>query len=166
MRRFSKKIISLIFILCGLLFSSCGSEDLGNALAAPANVWYRTSISYDEPTTLYVYFYYTDNQIKVGKENLIPGLTIIVTGNDGSWTSNDYVLQTFSKDSSKTVGSGSDTYTFTGSHEKWSAIYWSNQDLRQNKNVKPSQIENGNKINENGKFSWKRLLADYLLSTL
>lgn len=165
MRRFSKKIISLIFILCGLLFSSCGSEDLGNALAAPANVWYRTSISYDG-TDLYAYFYYTDNPINVGKENLISGLTIVVTGNEGSWASNDYVLQTFPKNSSKTVGSGSDTYTFTGSHEKWSAIYWSNQKLRQNKGIKPSQIENGTKINEDGKFSWKRLLADYLLSTL
>lgn len=177
---------SLVLILSGFLFSSCGNSsenksEIASLLAAPKNTWCRMPVEYKnkeeeaEPSNLYAYFYFTDSTVTVGKETLEPGLSIVLTANTDSektvkWlASNAYVLKKFPKEKNADIDTGDDSYSIKGTQEKWNTIYWSKPALRQNKVSEPSQMKDGvgldwDSVKEN--FSWKKLLAEYLLSTL
>ncbi len=198
-----KKLISImaaVFVaLSGFMMTSCQEGDeIINELAGPTQTWCEMPVSYakdggEAPAqpNLYVYFYYTDTEVKgtSGSKNLKttetiePGLTIVVTPVTNSngdslaqsvikeLAGNCYIKKTFPKDSE----SDEDGFKITGSREKWSAIYWMKSDLRKTENHDknpPAQLTNGgngvglnwDQIKED--FSWKRLLADYLLNSL
>ena len=171
-------------------------DEIINELAGPTQTWCDMPISYKnseggETASLYAYFFYSDTDVTststggsaLKKGTTIPaGLTIVITSANNSnqssvisgLTSNAYIMKTFPKDQEVSAEEGSDFHV-TGSREKWSAIYWMKKELRQadhqNKNP-PAQLTNGgngtnlawDSIKE--QFSWKRLLADYLLNSL
>lgn len=146
-----------------------------------------------ETAALYVHFFYSDTEVKststsanaLKKDITIPaGLTIVITSanNDQSsviagLTANAYIMKTFPKDQEVAIGDNGeadpDGFKITGSREKWSAIYWMKKDLRDNQEKNPpSQLSNGGAGTNldwetiKNQFSWKRLLADYLLGSL
>lgn len=185
-----KKIFGIIsatlLLASGLLFTSCGDEEVTEVLAGPTNTWCRMAVDYknsesdDSSSPLYAYFYYTDSAKTISGKNIPAGLTIVLTARTedtgtvtsgllSALTSNTYLMKTFPKDGNAEVDEGDSSYTFTGTREKWSAIYWAKKELRENRNVEvPSQLSgtgvDWSAVKNN--FSWKRLLANYLLSVL
>lgn len=171
-------------------------DEIINELAGPTQTWCDMPISYTnsdggETASLYAYFFYSDTDVTststggsaLKKGTTIPaGLTVVITSANNSdqssiisgLTRNAYIMKTFPKDQEVSAEDGSD-FKVTGSREKWSAIYWMKKDLRQadhqNKNP-PSQLTNGGQgvtldwDSIKDQFSWKRLLADYLLGSL
>ena len=195
-------IISAALLLAGAgFFTGCKEGDeITQGLAGPKNTWCNMPVSYTnsdggQTAALYAYFYYTDTDVSSTSTSAtalksgitIPaGLTIVITaapstGTDGvssiinGLTSSAYIIKTFPKNSETTADTGDESYTFKGSLEKWSAIYWAKDDLRKSDNksaTPPYQLTNsGNGTalawdNIKEQFSWKRLLANYLLSIL
>lgn len=189
-----KKIFGIIsaavLLASGLLFTSCGDEEVTEVLAGPKNTWCRMPVSYknsDSDTTpteanLYAYFYYTDSNKTIGSTTFPAGLNIVVTYANSSsssiisgLTENTFIMKTFAKNGTTSVnddGDSGSTITVSNARAKWAAIYWGKDELRESSNKStsaPSAVQNGTNISEGldfTNFSWKRLLANYLLSVL
>lgn len=186
MKKFSKILIGIALLVSGFIFSSCQQGDeiteVKEILAGPKNTWCRMPVSYKNSdsaseASLYAYFYYTENSVTQGRVTLEPGLTIVITTKDNQdqssiisgLVSGAYILKTFPKDSSVSVDDGDTSNSFTGSREKWSAIYWAKDELRSRTYSMPTQLNGNGGLNWDSikeTFSWKRLLANYLLSIL
>lgn len=187
MKRFFKIVTAAALIASGFLFGSCEDEEVVNVLQGPANTWCRMPVDYkndgssDTVAKLYAHFYYTETETTIGKETLPAGLSIVITAFDESTSSiitglteNAYIIKKFPKDESTTIGDDTNdtaSITFNGSRTKWTAIYWGKDELHKKENqttTAPTQL-NGTGIeweNIKDNFSWKRLLANYLLSIL
>lgn len=178
--------VALTF-LCGLMFTSC-EEEVIEELAGPTNTWCKTTVSYSKEgnkatQSIDVYMYYTDTEVKVGNETIEPGITMLVTPTS---TTDDstvvaalkgqvYAIKTFKKEEEESDGD----YKIKGTREKWSGIYWMIADFHTNQSkdapncLQKSLLEdvaekfdlvNWDTIKED--LSWKRLLVDYLLSSM
>lgn len=189
MKRLFKIVTAAALFATSLVLGSCSEDDeIVQVLQGPANVWCRMPVSYknsDESTetaNLYAYFYYTETDKTIGDAKLPTGLSVVITANGSSQSSiinglteEAYILKTFPKDQPLTVGDSEDdtaAITFNGSRSKWTAIYWGKDPLHDSANqssTPPTQVTGGTPLNaDNLKecFSWKRLLANYLLSIL
>lgn len=195
MKKFCKFFGIAAFLLCGVFLGGCSEDDV-NALSGPENTWCRMSVSYSnendasKTADLYVWCYYSDtvvkgteaaNGLKNGIE-LPAGLTfVVIPVQDASsvisgLVSNAYIMKTFEKDLETTNLDGTDTsYSFKGSKAKWTALYWGKADLRKTENQSsnpPYVLQQGVSSTTlewesiKNSFSWKRLLATYLLNNL
>ena len=113
-------------------------------------------------------------------KTLPAGLSVVVTarGDTDSIISelknNTYLIKSFSKDETTTVGDSEDdaaSINVNGSRAKWTAIYWAKDPLREtaNKSTTPPSQLSGTELSADdikNVFSWKKLLANYLLSIL
>lgn len=161
-------------------------------ILAPSNTWCTMPVTYknsdsSSSANLYVSFYYTKtaqtgDSSTTGLRNgltLPAGLTVLVTSKTDSssvisgLTNTAYILKTFPKDSDTAGLDASDTsYSFTGSFAKWAAIYRLKSELRESANqttAVPAALQGSSSYTElswdniKNQFSWKRLLANYLL---
>lgn len=170
-----KKLTGIIaaFLIAGIFFSGCTPEDL---LLGPENTWCKTELSYKnidgdtETTSLDVWVYYTDSEKTESGKTLKPGLTVVLACKNGSNTTLSkalngcYVMKTFEKDHDL------EGVNWKSSRATWTALYLAKADFRKSENQKSenpflytgSELGDFNSIKDN--FSWKRLLASYLLS--
>ena len=175
-----KKLTGIIaaFLIAGIFFSGCTPEDK-ELLLGPENTWCKTELSYKnadgetEITSLDVWVYYTDSEKTENGTTLKPGLTVVLACKGGSNTTLSkalngcYVMKTFEKDKTDSDLEGVD---WKSSRATWAALYWAKADFRKSANQQStnpflytgSELENFSSIKDN--FSWKRLLASYLLS--
>ena len=175
-----KKLTGIIaaFLIAGIFFSGCTPEDK-ELLLGPENTWCKTELSYKnadgetEITSLDVWVYYTDSEKTENGTTLKPGLTVVLACKSGSNTTLSkalngcYVMKTFEKDKSDSDLEG---VNWKSSRATWAALYWAKADFRKSANQKSEnpflytgkKLENFSSIKDN--FSWKRLLASYLLS--
>ena len=171
-------IISVMFLLVGIFFSGCTQEDK-DLLLGPENTWCKTELSYKnadgetEITSLDVWVYYTDSEKTESGKTLKPGLTVVLACKGGSNTTLSkalngyYVMKTFEKDQSDSELEGVD---WKSSRATWAALYLAKADFRKSANQQStnpflytgSELGDFSSIKDN--FSWKRLLASYLLS--
>lgn len=170
-------IISVMFLLVGIFFSGCTQEDK-DLLLGPENTWCKTDLSYRnaagdaETTSLEVWVYYTDSEKTENGKKLKPGLTLVLVCKGGNTTlsnalGNCYVMKTFEKDKSDSDLEGVD---WKSSRAAWASLYWAKADFRKSANQQStnpflytgSELGDFSSIKDN--FSWKRLLASYLLS--
>ena len=182
------KILSAVALLAAsIVLGSCSEDDeIVQVLQGPANVWCRMPVDYTSDSdssgtaNLYAYFYYTENDTTVSGKPLPAGLSVVITarGDTDSIISklkNDtYLIKSFPKDETTTVGDSNDdtaAISFNGSRAKWTAVYWGKDPLHEKSNqstTPPSQLSGTElSIDEiKNVFSWKKLLANYLLSIL
>lgn len=188
MKKVFKIAAALAVMASAFFFGSCGDDEIVQVLQGPADVWCRMPVEYknsDDSTdaaNLYAYFYYTETEKTIGKATLPAGLSVVITANGSSQSSiitglteKAYILKKFPKDEPVTIGDSdtdSTAITFNGSRSKWTAIYWGKDPLHDKANQSssaPTQVMNGTELNADeikDCFSWKRLLANYLLSIL
>ncbi len=186
-----KKISILVAALfaSAMLFLGTGcSGDDDDTLLGPTKTWCTMPLQYKNSesgnsTELYISFFYTDTDIPAdsstnGYKTAIPaGLTIMITSQSDSasvisgLTNTAYILKTFPKDKASTTEDG---YSFIGSRAKWTLIYLAKSELRKSANQSktvPAQLNYSQRNvytelsweNIKDQFSWKRLLANYLL---
>ncbi|WP_178842788.1 hypothetical protein [uncultured Treponema sp.] len=194
MKKFCKFFGIAAVLLCGLFLGGCSEDDV-NALSGPENTWCVMPVEYknDESATsvtLYVWCYYTDYEIKGDGTNtgmraditLPAGITMVVTSKADvgniitGLNTNTYIMKSFPKDSNVNPDEGDVSYSFNGSKAKWTALYWGKSDLRKPGNQQTgvldclktsssySSLTDWESIKNS--FSWKRLLATYLLNNL
>ena len=187
MKRLFKIVTAAALIASGFLFGSCEDEEVVNVLTGPKNTWCTMPVQYktsDDETaqtaSLYAHFYYTDSAKTVSGVDFPAGLSIVVTALDNSQSeiiqglsNTAYILKSFPKDVDTEVSGeeGEAAIKVNGSVAKWTAIYWAKEDLHNKNNqstTPPTQLANGTNLGEDGltNFSWKRLLANYLLNIL
>ncbi|MBR1537609.1 MAG: hypothetical protein IJ630_11815 [Treponema sp.] len=191
-----KKILSILMagllLLSASLVTSCSEEDV--EYLAPSGTWCEMPVDWDGDgsSNMYVYMIYNDSTIsgETGSAKLLTtktfesGITMVVFAKANIESLNlnagSYIVKTFPKDSDTTNLDDNDTsWSFKGSRAKWAAIYWSKSALRDTSNqlahpLAPTPITNGNKgtyaeltdLTELKNFSWKKLLANYLLNSL
>lgn len=183
------------FFLCGVVLGGCSEDDV-NALSGPENTWCRMAVKYSNESDasktadLFVWCYYSDTVVKgtgaanglKANINLPAGLTfVVIPVQDASsvitgLVQNAYIMKTFEKDVEINNLDGTDTaYSFKGSKAKWTALYWGKADLRKTENQSsnpPYVLQQGVSSTTlewesiKNSFSWKRLLATYLLNNL
>ena len=186
----------LLLLTAGIFSSCQEGDEIVNELAGPTNTWcsmpiqYKNSDDATDSANLYVHFYFSSTDTTsdssaakaLKKGTTIPaGLTMVVTADSDSssiisgLTTSAYIMKTFPLDQEVAADDGDSSYKVTGSREKWSGIYWLKSDLRKADNQDsnpPSQLANngnGTKLEWESikdEFSWKRLLANYLLNSL
>ena len=187
MKKVFKILSAAALFAASLVLGSCSEDDeIVQVLQGPANVWCKMPVDYtsdsDSSSTanLYAYFYYTENDTTVSGKTLPAGLSVVVTarGDTDSIISelknNTYLIQSFPKDETKTIGDSEDdtaSINVNGSRAKWTAIYWAKDPLREaaNKSTTPPSQLSGTELSADdikNVFSWKKLLANYLLSIL
>lgn len=186
MKKFLSIFASIALLAGGFMFTGCGDE-VTEVLAGPTNTWCKMPVTYknsDEATesaNLYAYFYYATSDKTIGKADLKEGLNVVITGQESTnslisqLTSSTFILKSFAKDTDTTVSDSSsdtDVIKVNGSLAKWSAIYWAKDELRKAENkstTAPTAVQSGTNLGEGislENFSWKRILANYLLSIL
>lgn len=177
----------VLTFLCGLMFTSC-EEEVIEELAGPTNTWCWTTVSYSKEEnnatqSIDVYMYYTDTEVKVGKETIEPGITMLVTPTSTTADSTVvaalkgqvYAIKTFKKEAEELDGD----FKIEGTREKWSGIYWMRADFHTNQSKSaPECLQKSLLGDVTEKFdlvdwdtikedlSWKRLLANYLLNSM
>ncbi len=196
MKKITKILAACILAASALCMTGCQEGDeIVNELAGPAKKWCSMPVEYKnsdeaQAANIYVHFYWsstdttsTSNAAKALKKGYtIPaGLTIVITAvSDASsiisgLTNSAYIIKTFPLDGEVAADDTDSTYKVSGTRDKWSAIYWLKSDLRQADNQDsnpPSQLTNNGGGTElswdsiKNEFSWKRLIANYLLNSL
>jgi len=182
-----------LLLLSASLVTSCSEEDV--EYLAPSGTWCEMPVDWDGDgsSNMYVAVIYNEEKISgtsTGSANLKsgltfdPGITIVVFAkaeiSTFGLTAGTYTYKTFPKDSDIVADDDDSSYTFKGSRAKWAAIYWAKSDLRDTNSQSvhpkaPSAITNGNSYTPltgdaletfKNNFSWKKLLANYLLNSL
>ncbi len=194
MKKFTLILSALMVLMCGFMFMGCDElEDAVNDLVGPENTWCCMPVEYknsDSSTaaTLYVWCYYTDTAVTGTGEpagmksdvTLPAGITMVVTAKSDltsviqGLNTNTYILKSFPRDSDTAGLDETDTsYSFSGTKAKWTALYRSKEALRQSENqtsgVLPCLATSSGATplswdNIKAQFSWKKLLASYLLN--
>lgn len=195
MRKLTKVAAALAVLLCGFVLGGCTEEET-EILMGPENTWCCMPVTYTSDSDssshadLYVWCYYTATEVKGtgAAGGLKSGITlpagitmVVIPQTDASsvisgLVSNAYIIKTFEKDSATTGLDATDTsYSFKGSKAAWTALYWGKSDLRISSNQTksaPPVLQTGVSSTElswdgvKESFSWKKLLANYLLSSL
>ena len=180
-------------VACVFMLSACSEEDAEALLGPEntwccMDVEYKNS---DETTaaTVKVWCYYTDTEVTGTGDNngmksgisLPAGITFVVTTEVESGspisglTKGSYILKSFPKDTATTGLDETDTsYSFKGSKAVWASLYWLKSDLRKTdnqltKNAVLSVLATGSTADSlswesvKSTFSWRKLLANYLL---
>ena len=181
-------------LLCGLFFAGCSEEDskVLDDLTGPADTWCTMPVTYasengSASTTLNVSFYYASKEVK--PNGLSTGLrtdiesipkdsiSVLVTLGSGknnslltTLTDTKYLFKSFGSVNDLTSASGT-SYEYSNMKLFWKAIYLKNRnELSKDKNTGiPAQLQKSTQstcLSDLENFSWKRLLAAYLLNSL
>ncbi|MBQ6056729.1 MAG: hypothetical protein IJJ70_08785 [Treponema sp.] len=180
----------LAVLLAGVMFTGC--DEVEDELAGPENTWCELPVyitaseaNGDQPDMyLDVIYVPTDYSKQSGSTNLgidLPaGITVVAHArikiDSLGMDAGSYVVKTFGlNDSDNTDSTDNDSYTFKGSKAKWTALYWSKKAMHDTstQNVlpkAPTPVCNTNtgytELTNLTNFSWKQLLANYLLNSL
>ena len=180
-------------LLCGLFFAGCSEEDskVLDDLTGPADTWCTMPVTYasengSASTTLNVSFYYASKEVK--PNGLSTGLrsdigsipegsiSVLVTLGSGTnsllttLTDTKYLFKSFGSVKELTSESGT-SYEYSNMKLFWKAIYLKNYDeLSKNQSTSiPKHLQKSTQstcLSDLENFSWKRLLAAYLLNSL
>lgn len=181
-------------LICGLFFAGCSEEDskVLDDLTGPSDTWctmpvpYATSENGSSSTTLNVSFYYASKEVKPNGSSTglrsdigsIPegSISVLVTLGSGTnslltaLTKTQYLFKSFGSVSELTSASGT-SYEYSNMKLFWKAIYLKNYDeLSKDQSTGiPAQLQKSTQstcLSDLENFSWKRLLAAYLLNSL
>lgn len=180
-------------LLCGLFFAGCSEEDskVLDDLTGPADTWCTMPVTYasengSASTTLNVSFYYASKEVK--PNGLSTGLrtdiesipkdsiSVLVTLGSGTnsllttLTDTKYLFKSFGSVKELTSASGT-SYEYSDMKLFWKAIYLKNREaLSKNQSTSiPKHLQKSTQstcLSDLKNFSWKRLLAAYLLNSL
>lgn len=196
MKKMNKIFGFVAVLLCGLFFAGCSEEDskVLDDLTGPSDTWCTMPVTYaasengSSSTTLNVSFYYASKEVK--PNNLSTGLrsdigsipegsiSVLVTLGSGTnslltaLTKTQYLFKSFGSVNELTSASGT-SYSYSDMKLFWKAIYLKNREaLRKDQStVIPAQLQKSTQytyssVSDLENFSWKRLLAAYLLNSL
>lgn len=181
-------------LICGLFFAGCSEEDskVLDDLTGPSDTWctmpvpYATSENGTSSTTLNVSFYYASKEVKPNELSTglrsdigsIPegSISVLVTLGSGTnslltaLTKTQYLFKSFGSVKELTSASGT-YYEYSDMKLFWKAIYLKNREaLSKNQSTSiPKHLQKSTQstcLSDLENFSWKRLLAAYLLNSL
>ena len=180
-------------LLCGLFFAGCSEEDskVLDDLTGPSDTWCTMPVTYasengTSSTTLNVSFYYASKEVKPNDSltglrtdiGSIPegSISVLVTLGSGTnslltaLTKTQYLFKSFGSVKELTSESGT-SYKYSNMKLFWKAIYFKNYDeLSKNQSTSiPKHLQESTQstcLSGLENFSWKRLLAAYLLNSL
>ncbi len=181
-------------LICGLFFAGCSEEDskVLDDLTGPSDTWctmpvpYATSENGTSSTTLNVSFYYASKEVKPNELSTglrsdigsIPegSISVLVTLGSGTnslltaLTKTQYLFKSFGSVKELTSASGT-SYEYSDMKLFWKAIYLKNREaLSKNQSTSiPKHLQKSTQstcLSDLENFSWKRLLAAYLLNSL
>ena len=180
-------------LICGLFFAGCSEEDskVLDDLTGPADTWCTMPVTYasengTSSTTLNVSFYYASKEVKPNGSltglrsdiGSIPEGSISVLVTLGSGTNSLLTTLTDTKYLFKSFGSVKELTSESGTSNEysnmklfWKAIYLKNREaLSKNQSTSiPKHLQKSTQstcLSDLENFSWKRLLAAYLLNSL
>ena len=184
-----------VVLLCGLFFAGCSEEDskVLDDLTGPADTWCTMPVTYaasengTSSTTLNVSFYYASKEVKPNGsltglrsdiESIPKGsISVLVTLGSGknnslltTLTKTQYLFKSFGSVKELTSESGT-SYEYSNMKLFWKAIYLKNHDELSKSTGIPAQLQKSTQstylsVSDLKNFSWKRLLAAYLLNSL
>lgn len=180
-------------LLCGLFFAGCSEEDskVLDDLTGPSDTWCTMPVTYasengTSSTTLNVSFYYASKEVKPNGSltglrsdiGSIPegSISVLVTLGSGTnsllttLTDTKYLFKSFGSVKELTSESGT-SYEYSNMKLFWKAIYLKNYDeLSKDQSTGiPKHLQKSTQstcLSDLENFSWKRLLAAYLLNRL
>lgn len=181
-------------LLCGLFFAGCPEEDskVLDDLTGPSDTWCTMPVTYaasengSSSTTLNVSFYYASKEVKPNGSSTglrtdiesIPegSISVLVTLGSGTnslltaLTKTQYLFKSFGSVKELTSESGT-SYEYSDMQLFWKAIYLKNREaLSKDKSTAiPAHLQKSTQstcLSDLENFSWKRLLAAYLLKSL
>ena len=181
-------------LICGLFFAGCSEEDskILDDLTGPSDTWctmpvpYAASENGTSSTTLNVSFYYASKEVKPNGSltglrsdiGSIPegSISVLVTLGSGTnslltaLTKTQYLFKSFGSVKELTSESGT-SYEYSDMQLFWKAIYLKNREaLSKNQSTSiPKHLQKSTQstcLSDLENFSWKRLLAAYLLNSL
>ena len=176
-------------LICGLFFAGCSEEDskVLDDLTGPSDTWCTMPVTYasengSASTTLNVSFYYASKEVKpnglsTGLESIPEGsISVLVTLGSGTnslltaLTDTKYLFKSFGSVKELTSASGT-YYEYSDMKLFWKAIYLKNREaLSKNQSTSiPKHLQKSTQstcLSDLENFSWKRLLAAYLLNSL
>ena len=181
-------------LICGLFFAGCSEEDskVLDDLTGPSDTWctmpvpYAASENGTSSTTLNVSFYYASKEVKPNGSltglrsdiGSIPegSISVLVTLGSGTnslltaLTKTQYLFKSFGSVKELTSESGI-SYEYSNMKLFWKAIYLKNREaLSKNQSTSiPKHLQKSTQstcLSDLENFSWKRLLAAYLLNRL
>lgn len=196
MKKMNKIFGFVAVLLCGLFFAGCSEEDskVLDDLTGPSDTWCTMPVTYaasengSSSTTLNVSFYYASKEVNPNGSltglrsdiGSIPegSISVLVTLGSGTnsllttLTKNQYLFKSFGSVNDLTSASGT-SYSYSNMQLFWKAIYLKNREaLRKNQSTGiPAQLQKSTQytyssVSDLENFSWKRLLAVYLLNSL
>lgn len=194
MKKMNKFFGFAVVLLCGLFFAGCSEEDskVLDDLTGPSDTWCTMPVTYaasengSSSTTLNVSFYYASKEVK--PNNLSTGLrsdigsipkgsiSVLVTLGSGTnslltaLTKTQYLFKSFGSVNELTSASGT-SYSYSDMKLFWKAIYLKNREaLSKDQSTSiPKHLQKSTQstcLSDLENFSWKRLLAAYLLNSL
>lgn len=196
MKKMNKIFGFAAVLLCGLFFAGCSEEDskVLDDLTGPSDTWCTMPVTYaasengSSSTTLNVSFYYASKEVK--PNNLSSGLrtdiesipegsiSVLVTLGSGTnslltaLTKTQYLFKSFGSVNELTSASGT-SYSYSDMKLFWKAIYLKNREAlsKDQSTAIPAQLQKSTQytyssVSDLENFSWKRLLAAYLLNSL
>lgn len=196
MKKMNKIFGFVAVLLCGLFFAGCSEEDskVLDDLTGPSDTWCTMPVTYaasengSSSTTLNVSFYYASKEVK--PNNLSTGLrsdigsipkgsiSVLVTLGSGTnslltaLTKTQYLFKSFGSVNELTSASGT-SYSYSDMKLFWKAIYLKNREAlsKDQSTGIPAQLQKSTQytyssVSDLENFSWKRLLAAYLLNSL
>lgn len=181
-------------LICGLFFAGCSEEDskVLDDLTGPSDTWCTMPVTYaasengTSSTTLNVSFYYASKEVKPNGsltglrsdiESIPEGsISVLVTLGSGTnslltaLTDTKYLFKSFGSVKELTSESGI-SYEYSNMKLFWKAIYLKNYDeLSKDQSTGiPKHLQKSTQstcLSDLENFSWKRLLAAYLLNRL
>ena len=183
-------------LLCGLFFAGCSEEDskVLDDLTGPSDTWCTMPVTYaasengTSSTTLNVSFYYASKEVKPNGSltglrsdiGSIPegSISVLVTLGSGTnslltaLTKTQYLFKSFGSVNELTSASGT-YYEYSDMKLLWKAIYLKNREAlsKDQSTAIPAQLQKSTQytyscVYDLENFSWKRLLAAYLLNSL
>lgn len=194
MKKMNKIFGFAAVLLCGLFFAGCSEEDskVLDDLTGPSDTWCTMPVTYaasengSSSTTLNVSFYYASKEVKPNGsltglrtdiESIPKGsISVLVTLGSGTnslltaLTDTKYLFKSFGSVGELTSASGT-SYSYSDMKLFWKAIYLKNRETLSKKQSTaiPAQLQKSTQytcLSDLENFSWKRLLAAYLLNRL
>lgn len=193
MKKIFSIFAALAVLTTSIIFTACDTSGLSDILA-PEDTWYVVNIQKGDENAGYIGVIYSENGIpKTTKSNRLAidipaGITVIAWADDSSNTSksmlsglnkNTYIMKNFGKDKQTEKDIDDEEIQISGSRATWGLIYTTT--AVKNSKEKYNALNDGpNPVLKNSgfteltgeiketltEFSWRKLLRDYLISTL
>lgn len=195
MKKMNKIFGFAAVLLCGVFFAGCSEEDskVLDDLTGPSDTWCTMPVTYalengSSSTTLNVSFYYASKEVKTNGSltglrsdiGSIPegSISVLVTLGSGTnslltaLTKTQYLFKSFGSVGELTSASGT-SYSYSNMQLFWKAIYLKNREAlsKDQSTAIPAHLQKSTQstyssVSDLENFSWKRLLAAYLLNSL